>query len=751
MISPPPGSPAPPPPDLAARLLRDCLRQERPQLVRSVAWAVLRQCAFLALPWVLGRAVDSGVRGGDPAVAAAWAGAFVVVAAVEYAGMRGWQLWAAVARARTGVRLRARLLRAVLAVDTATMRGAAGGFGDLTTRATRDVDAVLVWVHGLTAWVVIAVTGLVLTPAMAGLDPLLLLVAALTLPVLLLVSRVFPPLYGRRAAELSRAHAGRAAAVQQLLSALLPLRGVGADRLMVERHRRHSAAVTRHTLRLAVVGAAWEAVAYVVPLLAVTAGLLVGGHAVLDGRITVGQLTTFVLWMSTVAHATAVLTARLGDHTEARVAAERIAGVLHLAGVRGDSAGWGGEREGDVGARGAVGRGVAAGHGGAVGSPHVAGQRAAAGARPVAGQRDMAEPSDVGGARGVTGRWGAAEHHEVAGQRGTARHHAVAGPRDKVEPRDAAGQHSMTEQHDVPQPCKAAEPQDAAEPHGLAEPHDMAEPHHAAVRRGVAASRDAAGPWDGAEGRGMDGSRGPVGACVVAGHRHVGGLWRRGGAERRDAVEPRGPGGLPRYGVLRVRGLAVRRVGRSVIGPLDLTAAPGEWVALTGATGSGKSTLLRAMAQLVPASGTVEFGGGDPEDVHRAVGLVTENPLLLHGTITENLLLSGDHGAADLAWAGRVAGLDLALAPLADGLDTQVGEGGRALSGGQRQLVTLARTLLRDCAVLLLDDVTSALDSATEAQVLARLRAATADRVVVLATHSPAARALADHEVTLHA
>lgn len=65
-------------------------------------------------------------------------------------------------------------------------------------------------------------------------------------------------------------------------------------------------------------------------------------------------------------------------------------------------------------------------------------------------------------------------------------------------------------------------------------------------------------------------------------------------------------------------------------------------------------------------------------------------------------------------------------------------------------MVTLARTLLRDCPVLLLDDVTSALDAGTEAQVLERLRGATADRVVVFATHSPAVRAMADREVVLH-
>ncbi|MEO3976451.1 ABC transporter ATP-binding protein [Streptomyces sp. CAU 1734] len=538
------------PPSAAPGLLRQCLVHARKFLVRSVAWAVLRQCAFLAMPWLLGRAIDAGVKRGSATAAAGWAAAFAVVAVFEYAGIRGWQLWTTLADTHTGAWLRSRLLGAILAIDTDAMQRRTGSFGDLTTRATRDVDAIVVWVHGLTAWVVIGLTGVVLVPAIGGLDPLLLLVAALTVPVLLLVNRVFPPVYGKRAEELSESHARRGAVADELLSALLSLRGVGADRLMVERHHRRSAAVTRDTLRLASTGSAWEALASVVPLAAVAAGLLVGGHAVVEGRITVGALTTFVLWMGTVSLAVDVLVARLGDRTEAKVAAGRIAGILALV----------------------------------------------------------------------------------------------------PEPKDSP----------------------------------------------------------------------PV----------------------------------PRRAALRVTGLTVTREGRPPIGPLELKAAPGEWVVLTGPTGSGKSTLLRAIAQLVPAAGEARFGtvpldALDPDDLYRAVGFVPEGPLLMRGTVTANLLLSGDRTEAELDAAAAAAGLDLALAGLAGGRDTEVGERGGALSGGQRQLVALARTLLRECPVLLLDDVTSALDAGTEAEVLARLRRATAGRVVVFATHSPAVRALADREVVI--
>ncbi|MFE7459540.1 ABC transporter ATP-binding protein [Streptomyces sp. NPDC057554] len=540
------------PADPAPRLLRHALSRVRGHFLRSVAWAALRQSAFLAMPWLLGRAVDAGVQTGSPGGALLYGGAFLAAACVEYAGMRGWQLWATLADNRAGTWLRTRLLKAILAVDTDTLQRRTGTFGDLTTRATRDVDTVLVWIHGLTTWVVIGLTALVLVPAIGGLDPLLLLVAAATVPVLLVVNRVFPPVFGRRAEHLAAAHGARSSAADELLSALLPLRGVGADHVLVERHHRHSSEVTRSTLRLASVGSVWEAVAFSVPLLAVTAGLLAGGLAVADGRITVGALTTFVLWMGTVSLAVNALIGRLGDFAEARVAADRIARVLELP----------------------------------------------------------------------------------------------APPRPYAE--------------------------------------------------------------------------------------------------------------LPGRGVLRVDGLTVRRPDRATVGPLTLTAAPGEWVALTGPTGSGKSTLLRAVARLVPASGTAAYGDVrldtlDPEQLYALVGFVPEGPLLLHGTVTENLLLPGDRPPAEVAAAAHTAGLDLALAQLPDGLDTEVGERGGALSGGQRQLVALARALLRDCPVLLLDDVTSALDAATEAEVLDRLRAATADRIVLFATHAPAVRARADREITLAA
>ncbi|NEE35657.1 ABC transporter ATP-binding protein, partial [Streptomyces sp. SID7982] len=138
------------PADPSTRLLRRALHRVRGPFLRSVGWAAVRQSAFLAMPWLLGRAVDAGVQSGSPAGALLYGAAFLAAACVEYAGMRGWQLWATLADNRAGTWLRSRLLKAILAVDTDTLQRRTGTFGDLTTRATRDVDTVLVWIHGLT-------------------------------------------------------------------------------------------------------------------------------------------------------------------------------------------------------------------------------------------------------------------------------------------------------------------------------------------------------------------------------------------------------------------------------------------------------------------------------------------------------------------------------------------------------------------------------------------------------------------------
>ncbi|MER6913625.1 ABC transporter ATP-binding protein [Streptomyces sp. NPDC000594] len=213
--------------------------------------------------------------------------------------------------------------------------------------------------------------------------------------------------------------------------------------------------------------------------------------------------------------------------------------------------------------------------------------------------------------------------------------------------------------------------------------------------------------------------------------------------------EPAAAGELTAEAVLRVAG------GRTVLAPIGLTVRPGTLVAVTGPTASGKTTLLRVLAGLAPPDGgSVRFGGvpldeADPGRLHRLIGFVPQRPATLSGSLADNLRLGGDHDDEALRAACRVAALDDHLESLPDGLATEVGERGSTLSGGQLQRLALARAVLRRPAVLLLDDITSAVDPATEQVLLERLREWSGSTAVVWATHRPAVLKAADEVVTL--
>ncbi|MEV7211849.1 ABC transporter ATP-binding protein [Kitasatospora cineracea] len=223
-------------------------------------------------------------------------------------------------------------------------------------------------------------------------------------------------------------------------------------------------------------------------------------------------------------------------------------------------------------------------------------------------------------------------------------------------------------------------------------------------------------------------------------------------------ADPAEPVELPAAGALEFAGVLARRDGRTVLGPVELTVAAGEFVALQGATGAGKSTLLRLGVRLDdPDAGTVRYGGTDLraarlDEVRSRIAYVAQRPVLLSGTVADNLRLGRDLPQPALEDACRTAGLHEQLAAMPDGYATELGEGGTALSGGQVQRLAIARALLGDPAVLLLDDATSALDTATEALVLDRLRTwADGRRTLLFATHRTAVLAAADRTVELRA
>ncbi len=212
-------------------------------------------------------------------------------------------------------------------------------------------------------------------------------------------------------------------------------------------------------------------------------------------------------------------------------------------------------------------------------------------------------------------------------------------------------------------------------------------------------------------------------------------------------------------GAFALQNITHRFGGPDATASLDratLNIKAGERVAVLGRVGSGKSTLLRVAAGLLPPSeGSVTLDGLDlrqiePSDVRRHVAYVGQDATLFHGTLKENILLGAQGVDAErLAKALAMTGLDRVVAAHPRGLDLPIGEGGAGLSGGQRQLVALARLFVRDPQLVLLDEPTSAMDNATEAQMMQALSQWLKGRTLVLVTHRMPWVALAERVVVV--
>jgi ATP-binding cassette subfamily B protein len=179
-----------------------------------------------------------------------------------------------------------------------------------------------------------------------------------------------------------------------------------------------------------------------------------------------------------------------------------------------------------------------------------------------------------------------------------------------------------------------------------------------------------------------------------------------------------------------------------VLDDICLTIAPGEQHALVGATGSGKSTLLRLVARFAdPDAGAVLLDGVDLRALdldwlRRQIALVPQEMALLRPTVWENIAYGSQRASrADAVAAARAVGVHDVLAALRDGYDTDIGEGGSRLSGGQRQCVSMARAMVRDAPILLLDEPTTGLDATTESVVLSALDRLCEGRTTLLVSH----------------
>ncbi|MBX9390282.1 ABC transporter ATP-binding protein [Streptomonospora nanhaiensis] len=205
--------------------------------------------------------------------------------------------------------------------------------------------------------------------------------------------------------------------------------------------------------------------------------------------------------------------------------------------------------------------------------------------------------------------------------------------------------------------------------------------------------------------------------------------------------EPREPV-RPAHRGLDLESVVFRHGDRTVIDGVSLSVPEGRRVAVVGPSGAGKTTLLRLLARFHDVDeGAVRVGGADVREIGTdalmaRIAVVFQDVYLFEGTIEENVRL-GRPGAADaeVRAAAAAARLDEVVERLPGGWEANVGEGGALLSGGERQRVSIARALLKDAPIVLLDEVTSALDPVNEAAVHAGLERLMAGRTVVMVAH----------------
>jgi ATP-binding cassette, subfamily B, bacterial len=184
------------------------------------------------------------------------------------------------------------------------------------------------------------------------------------------------------------------------------------------------------------------------------------------------------------------------------------------------------------------------------------------------------------------------------------------------------------------------------------------------------------------------------------------------------------------------------RSGEEVLRGLELHVPAGETHAIVGSTGAGKSTVVKLLLRLEDVSaGTVRLDGHDVRDLcgadlRAAFGLVSQDVFLFHGTVRENLVYGRpDATDAEVVRAAQLAEAHEFVTAMPEGYDTVVGERGQKLSGGQRQRLSIARAILRDPSVLVLDEATSSVDNETEAAIQRSLSRVALDRTTIVIAH----------------
>ncbi|MBT1445439.1 type I secretion system permease/ATPase [Shewanella sp. JM162201] len=195
---------------------------------------------------------------------------------------------------------------------------------------------------------------------------------------------------------------------------------------------------------------------------------------------------------------------------------------------------------------------------------------------------------------------------------------------------------------------------------------------------------------------------------------------------------------------------------KPVLHPTSLNIQPGEKVAIIGRNGSGKSTLAKLLCGLYkPTKGSLRYDGIDsaqihPSDLRRNFGYLPQDVVLFHGSIRDNILF-GTRQVSEhqLIRAVQISGVSLFTNLESEGLEQQVGEGGQALSRGQRQTVALARATLNDPPILLMDEPTASLDARAEKQFIRAMEHVSKDRTLIIITHKMHLLKLVDRVIVL--
>jgi ATP-binding cassette, subfamily B, multidrug efflux pump len=215
-------------------------------------------------------------------------------------------------------------------------------------------------------------------------------------------------------------------------------------------------------------------------------------------------------------------------------------------------------------------------------------------------------------------------------------------------------------------------------------------------------------------------------------------------------------------GAIEIRDLTFAFGDREILSHVSFTVNAGETVAIVGGTGSGKSTLVNLLPRLHnPPRGSVLIDGRDVLDIplaelRGAIGFVPQEPFLFSDTLAANVAL----GVPDIVAAGQIeriraagtiAQLDQDVADFPKGYDTMVGERGITLSGGQKQRAAIARAVVIDPRILILDDALSAVDTYTEEAILARLRNVMRERTSIIISHRMSTVRDADQIIVLDA